>query len=279
MVVIEQQETNGTQSLRQLQKDLRNAARTLSDAEARYLVDAYYTIQDYRKASNNQMRALAESEEPNETIQYFAGEYERLELQIKRVLDSYTDSLPIGRWAKSITGIGPVIAAGLIAHIDIHKAPTVGHIWNFAGLNPGVTWEKGQKRPWNAELKTLCWKVGESFVKNKSRPTDVYGKLYDQRKAYEIERNESGELADQAAAALERKKIGQATDAYKHYAGGKLPPAQIHARATRWTVKLFLSHFHAVWYELTFGQKPAAPYAIAQLGHAHLLEPPNWPVD
>lgn len=56
----------------------------------------------------------------------------------------------------SIHGIGPVISAGLLAHIDIHRAVTVGHIWRFAGLDPSVKWLKKTKRPWNAGLKVLC---------------------------------------------------------------------------------------------------------------------------
>jgi hypothetical protein len=40
----------------------------------------------------------------------------------------------------SIKGIGPVIAAGLLANIDITKAPTAGHIWRFAGLDPSSKW-------------------------------------------------------------------------------------------------------------------------------------------
>jgi hypothetical protein len=44
----------------------------------------------------------------------------------------------------------------LLARIDIVKAPTAGHIWRYAGLDPTVRWNKGEKRPWNAGLKVLC---------------------------------------------------------------------------------------------------------------------------
>ena len=71
----------------------------------------------------------------------------------------------IGPWAMATIGVGPVICAGVIARIDIHRAPTVGHIWRFAGLDPTQKWEKGKKRPWNTDLKRICWLLGESFVK------------------------------------------------------------------------------------------------------------------
>ena len=111
-------------------------------------------------------------------------------------------------------GTGPrlwalAIAAGFLAHIDIERAPTVGHIWRFAGLDPTQKWEKKTKRPWNADLKTLCWKLGESFVKVKGNENDIYGKVYEARKAQEVLRNEAGELADQAADVLKNKRIGK----------------------------------------------------------------------
>ena len=261
--------------LLRLTKDIKDAARTLSPNEARYLVDAYYQMQEHRKAASNQVRSLDAAGEPNTTISWFSTEYVRLEASLKKVLDVYSDAHPVGAWAKSITGIGPVIAAGLLAHIDITKAPTVGHIWSFAGLNPTSTWGKGEKRPWNADLKVLCWKIGQSFVKVSNNPNDIYGHLYAQRKMYEIERNEVGLLADQAELALSRKRIGKDTVAYKSYVTGKLPPAHIDARARRWVVKLFLAHFHEVSYFETYGTLPPAPYSFAVLDHVHRIEVPN----
>ena len=63
------------------------------------------------------------------------------------------------RWARSIYGIWPVLAAGLLAHIDIEQAPTVGHIWSFAGLDPTKKWQPKTTRPWNAArvMNTATW--------------------------------------------------------------------------------------------------------------------------
>lgn len=257
-----------------LNRDLRQAAKTLTPDEARYLVDSYYTIQEYRKSTGNQVRALSESEEPSGVLEWFFTQHRELEANIKKVLDIYIEQHPIGKWLKSITGIGPVIAAGLLAHIDINKAPTVGHIWSYAGLNPNQKWEKGKKRPWNAKLKTLCWKIGESFVKTQNRDSDIYGHIYVKRKQIEVERNEAGLFAEQAAQILKTKKIGKDTEAYKWYSQGMLPPAHIHARAKRYAVKLFLSHLHEFWYEHEFNEKPPLPYPIAIQGHAHKIDRP-----
>jgi hypothetical protein len=268
----------GLEAVTRLSRDLKKAAQTLSPDEARYLVDHYYQMQGDRIRAMNQVRALIGSEEPHQTIAWLADNAGVLERSIAGALDAYSKASVVGRWARSICGIGPVIAAGLLAHIDITKAPTAGHIWRFAGLDPTVSWEKGKKRPWNASLKRLTWLIGESFVKVSTNDADIYGHLYVARKAYEQHRNDAGELADQAAAKLEKFRIGKTTDAYAHYAMGKLPPGHIHARAKRWAVKVFLSNFHAVAYRDHFGVDAPKPYILTKEGgHAHEIVCPNWP--
>jgi hypothetical protein len=263
--------------VRKLGRDMGNAASTLTATEARYLVDSYYGMQDGRIRANNQIRALTASGEPHESIAWLSTESRVLEESVKRALDSYSANHPVGKRMRTVTGVGPVISAGLLAHIDITRAPTAGAIWRYAGLDPTSEWKKGQKRPHNASLKTLCWKLGESFVKVCNNKDAVYGKLYQERKEAEIVQNEAGAFADQAAAKLEKFNIGKTTDAYKAYSVGKLPPAHIHARAKRVAVKMFLSHLHEVWYEIEFGKKAPVPYVFefADKEHVHKIEP-NW---
>lgn len=270
-----------SQSVARLSRDLVQATQTLTPDEVRFLVDAYYTIQEDRIRSGNQVLALSapiegstgapKQPEPNSVLLWLQDQSRVLENQIKRALDQYSDAQPLGRWARDVHGIGPVIAAGLLAHIDISKAPTVGHIWRFSGLDPTCQWEKGEKRPWNTRLKTLCWKIGESFVKVSGNPDAFYGQIYKQRKELETANNAAGKYADQAAAKLEKFKIGKSTEAYKHYSNGKLPPAHIHARAKRYAVKLFLAHYHEQGFILLHHQKPPLPYPIAHLGHVHKI--------
>lgn len=263
------------ESVERLTKDLKAAAVTLSDTEARFLVDYYYMAQENRKRTDNQVRALNTSGEPHAVIAWLAKQDATLEKQVARALGAYVENRgPAAAWCLSQVGIGPIITAGLFAHIDIEKAPTAGHIWAFAGLT-GRVWEKGQRRPWNAALKTLVWKLTESMVKVSGNPEAYYGQIYVERKAKEIERNESGELKDQAAAALAARNFGKETKAREFYEKGMLPPAHVHARAKRWTGKLFLSHMHEVMYFVHFGRLPPRPYAIEHLGHAHYLSPPG----
>jgi hypothetical protein len=356
-------------AVKRLDKDLRKASRTLDRAEARYMVKTYYQIQEIRKASDNQQKALEKSGKPHETLAWLFAQQETLELQIKAALMAWTDSNPISAWAKSIVGIGPVIAAGLAAHIDINKAQTAGHIWRFAGLVEGQQWlgkakadavvskllTDGQtlpqiietvsqqmgcraetllkwattgkdgkvhkltqesvrracaRRPWNDGLRTLCWKIGESFMKVSNRDGDFYGQIYKQRKALEIARNDSGQLSDQAVKKLDKFNIGKTTDAWPWYAGcypagttamwsalidederrkfldsvrrkagegqKMLSPGHIQSRAKRYAVKFFLSHYQHVAFVMEFGKMPPKPFVIEHLGHVDLINPPNF---
>jgi len=257
-----------------LSDSIRRQAATLSTQEVRFIVDNYYQNQENRKRGANQVRALTESGEPKDLTNFFASIENFAELKAKQMLQAYAEGNAISQWAMSIRGIGPVIAAGLAAHIDITKAPTAGAIWRFAGLDPTSEWKSKELRPWNAKLKTLAWKIGESFVKVQNHEEDIYGKVYAERKLLEIERNEAGLFADQAA--IKATQVGKGTEAYKHYSKGKLSPGHIQSRAKRYAVKLFLAHYHHVAYKLHYGEEPPKPYVIDHLNHTHFIKPPNF---
>ncbi len=260
-------------AIQRLSRDLARAGATMSEDEARFLVDGYYIIQETRKRTNNQVRAM--KAEPHTLIVWLGEQSETLEGQIRRALEAYSSAHDVGQWMTSIYGIGPVISAGLLAHIQIDEAPTVGHIWRYAGLDPTSVWGKGEKRPWNASLKTLCWKIGQSFMKFSNQEECVYGALYRRRKEEEVLRNDTGGNFERARADFENNRYKKTTDAYKAVKDGKLPDAQVDARARRAVVKLFLSHLHTVWWFHQHHELPASPYAIAHLGHAHFIPIPN----
>lgn len=264
------------ESIDRLTRDLKNAAITLSEHEVRFLVDAYYAMQRDRIRGAHQARTLEKSDEPHAVLMWLTDQRGTLEKQVARALDAYSASQPAGQWARSIVGIGPIISSGLIANIDIRKAPTVGHIWRYAGQDPTMIWEKGKKRPWNGSLKRLCWIIGESFVKVSSNDRDVYGQIYLKRKEYEALKNDAGDYAEQANNALTQKNYRDDTKAKAVYMTGKLPPGHLHARAKRYAVKIFLSHLHHVMFELQFNEKPPRPFIIEHGGHTHFMEPPNW---
>jgi hypothetical protein len=301
-----------------LPRDLRAASTLLGREEARYLVDTYYQIQEFRKATNNQARSMVDpesgEEQPHATLAFFGDQFDFLEKNIAKALDTYSAAQPMGEWARAVKGIGPVIAAGLLAHLDELPPETVGHWWSFAGLVPNIKWEKGQKRPYNARLKVLCWKIGDSFVKvSTGEKAGFYGKLYRQRKEYEVKRDESvrevpgpgwyevpawkdtrnpelqhvnqeavqigdkwfvGGCARAAAETMEKRKIQDAATR-KVYLSGHLPPGRLDLRARRWAVQLFLAHYHDEAYRQAYHKEPPLPYPIAHLGHTDVIKPPH----
>ncbi len=221
-------------------RDVRNLTESLDQASARKIVDAYYTLQENRMAFAAQTRELEKQGSPHELVALLYDGLYRMEKALKAPLQQFAGSTVEGKWALEQYGIGPVLAAGLLAHIDITKAPTAGSVWRYAGLDPTQTWEKGQKRPFNAELKTLCWKIGQSFMKFSGKEDCFYGQLYKQDKARRIEKNNAGDYSDFAKSILEKKnfKVNQTRAKLET---GKLSDAQIDAQALRFAVKIFLT--------------------------------------
>ncbi|OHB78648.1 MAG: hypothetical protein A2W31_15275, partial [Planctomycetes bacterium RBG_16_64_10] len=259
-----------TEPFVRLSKDMKQASRTLRKQEARWLVDIYYQIQNDRMRSAAQARTCEEAGEPNRLLDWVFESMKRFEGAIRSALGEFAKTYQVGQWMQAQVGIGPVLSAALLAHIDIRKAPTVGHIWRFAGLDPTCKWEKGKKRPWNAQLKSICaFRLGECFVKTQNHERSYYGKLFAQKKATLTEANARGDYTAQAAAELARlaadkglaKKMAD-TQRKKHWEAGHLAPANIHDRARRWAVKLFLSHLHHVMYHEWHEKDPPAPYVF-----------------
>lgn len=128
------------------------------------------------------------------------------------------------------------------------------------------------KPPYNIKLKVLMWKIGESFVKVSNRGS-MYGELYKERKEYETRKNENLEYKDQAAKALRAKNYSKNSIAYSYYIKGMLPPAQIAARAKRWTVKIFVEHVFEAMYIYENGELPPMVFPISRLGHVDYIKP------
>jgi hypothetical protein len=266
------------ETMYRLTRDLTQAARVMGPREARYLVSAYYTSQDNRKRADNQRRSMDKAaaaggqQQPHLLIDWLFEQARLTEGQIKRALDHYTQGHLMGEWMRQIVGIGPVISAGILANLETPR-PTVGRIYAFAGIagEGQKVWKAGEQRPYNVQLKTLCWHAGQSFMKFSARPDCFYGHFYRERKAFEQRMSDTGQRRDLAA--LMVKKVGPKTEAFQHYSAGRLPPSQIDGRARRYAVKLFLSHMNEIWLE-KLGLPAAAPFAIARLHHADYIAPP-----
>jgi hypothetical protein len=243
----------------------------LHSAEISEAVELYYDAQKLRIMHSNKEFSEGESQLGS----WFALWLELGEKLIIRKLTKWVlsdDSPSEAKWAYDQYGIGPVLAAGLSAHIKPEKADSVSAVWKFAGLAPGFDHKvKGQALPYNARLKVLCWKIGESFVKVSGKEEAVYGQLYVQFKKEEVQKNDTGRYKEAAERELANKKFSD-NATKKRLLEGKLSDGHLHSRAKRRAVKLFLSHYYMKGRE-SRGLPVREPYAIAIQGHDGLIEP------
>jgi hypothetical protein len=241
------------------------AAYQLKAADIADVVELYYDCQNLREMHANRQRTEGE----NDLTEWFYKWLHLGENVIKGKLQKWVesdDSPPETKWAYAQIGIGPVIAAGLAAHIDVKKAPTISSLWKFAGQAPGFDRKvKGTKLPYNAKLKNLVWKLEESFVKVSGKEGATYGRLYAEFKAEETRRNDEGRNAEAASLQLKTKRYSK-PEAKKTLESGKLTDGHVHNRAKRRVAKIFLSHYWLKGREAG-GLPVRKPYPIGVLGH------------
>ena len=277
---------------------LRANSKGLTREAARSLVRTYYQMQKTRILLGNRASALQRAELNSDHLNGIADMFMELEKEVAVWLDAFSGSHPVGVWARGQYGVGPVLAAGLLAALDMEKTPYVSSFWALCGLDPTKVWEKGKKAPHNPELKALCWKLGESFVKVSNNENAFYSKVYADRKLYEWAKNLRGEYADLVG--KRNYTYGDDTESYKwtsgqykgvvnHFEGNytpifagaaaervaMIPPQAIHSRAKRYAVKLFLSHFWQKSFEHAYpGKEAPHPWVTTYGGHSHIIPPP-----
>lgn len=262
---------------RKLGRDLREAVNRLRPREVRYLVDLYIVSQKQRVRTGNQLAAAEKLGEPMSVLQVFHEQYGTVEDNLEKVLARWVKRLakdnPFVEWLLSVRGIGPVLASGIIAHVDIGRCNTVGKLWRYAGYDPTCEWKPGQVRPWNASLKRICYLIGTSFVRLGSQP---YESIYRHEKERRTLLNEKGAYAERAGELLRRFPRHKQMAIFKQ---GKLTPSIIDAQARRKAVKIFLSHLHTVWWWCEYGELPPVPWVFVHAKHTDYIPPPNLDVN
>lgn len=260
-----------------LARDIKRQLERMPHMEVRYLYWLYQSFQQERIACGNRIRIIREKGGTPLIMEHFFTQFEELERSIANALTTWVKSEPVyTQWLSKIRGIGPIIAAGLIAYVRPEYSRTAGSIWRYAGIDVGPLDELASTK-YSRTFQRICWIVGKSFIYTKPQNPETksfYYDMYLRRKKYEAERNERGDYSAQALEQLKRFNYRRNTVAYRYYSKGKLPPAHIHARAIRWTVKLFLSHLAHVTYELAYNEPPPAPYMIAIKGHSGYIGVP-----
>ncbi len=113
---------------------------------------------------------------------------------------------------------------------------------------------RGQVANRNSTLKTLCWKIGDSFNKISGPYQRILNKFKEQDRKKHPE-------------PVKTDKKDRDGKAIRKYSDG-----HIHERAKRRTVKLFLSHLWLVWRE-SEGLPTREPYVKEYMGHSNITDP------
>lgn len=205
------------------------------DKQIEFLIRQYYQIQEHRLAFGNQVMQLRKSEQESGDHTAYFDRLHGIEKDIAKNLLSVFKKDKMYVWLKAVKGIGPVLGCALLTFIDITKAQHASSLWKYCGLAPGQRRKKGEKLDYSPFMKTICWKIGESFIKSKGR----FRKVYDTSKAYYQVQHP------------EQVKEGKRTLYTKGH---------IHAMSRRRAVKLFLSEFWAEWRTLE-GLPVSEPFA------------------
>ena len=187
-----------------------------------------------------------------ERLWQLANETEKIEKMYKMLMEQYISKEPIWyMWLSKIKGISLVLASNLIKNFGYcEKYRYVSSLWRHCGLDPegAKGWRHGEKIHYNPRLKTLAWKIADSFVKQRTQP---YRGIYDNEKQRQISLMENG--AENKPQNLKHADL----------------------RARRKMVKVFLQHYFVV--ARTLKNLPLSkPYAFDRLGHSHYVPPPHF---
>jgi len=186
-------------------------------SELRKLTDYYKKAQKIRISTEHYLRSYNRLEliPPKVTIEMLT-QSKQLEKICKKEIIKYfkikENQIPIYKWLISIKDISNILAAQLLANIDIKKTPGITNLWSYAGLKPGDNKKKGNKCNWNHTLKNICYLISDGFVKQR---TPKYRNAYDKEKEKQLK--------------------------------NELPKGHADNRARRKAVKIFLKDLYLQW--------------------------------
>lgn len=253
---------------------MRERMERLKHPRLRILVESYYDIQKLRIATSNRLSMYGKLDvlTPIQAakLQEIVSDLKADEGKLLGQIHDELKAIPVWQWLKTVKGIGPAMAGGLVGWIDdISKSPHPSSLWRYAGLHveegKAPRRKRGEKAPWSWRLKTHMWKVVKQLLQ---AGNPFYRGYYDQYKAYEVGKCEHGGLRIVPSASLPTK------GGKKYEPEGVISVGHVDNRAKRKVAKLLLAHVWHVWREME--GLPTGPAYAAKLGH-EVVPPPNWP--
>jgi hypothetical protein len=179
-------------------------------------------------------------------------ETKQIEQRYKTLMNDYLLVEPLWyMWLGKIRGISSILGSNLMKNFGYCETyEYVSSLWRHCGLDPDGAKgrKKGEKIHYNPKLKTLAWKISDSFIKQR---TPVYRDIYDSEKARQL--------------------------SLKEHEAENAPKSLLHAdlRARRKMVKIFLQHYWLVGRHIK--KLPLSkPYPQDKMGHKHYIPPPFY---
>jgi len=193
-------------------------------------------------------------------------------------------------WLNGIRGISGNLAAKLLALID-YPAPfpgshpehcaTISKLRAYAGygLHDGEIDrpKSGNKLPYNKQLKSVCFQIGDQFIRQQTPPyvDAYYAEKERQRRLHPAPVcNKCGGEGIQKGQSWRCGECGQKAGVNGRGWGLNYTPMHVHRMAMRKMIKIFLSHVWLKWREFE-GLPLTKSYEEAILGHTNIIEPPN----
>lgn len=231
-------------------------------------------IQKTRIAFQQRLLAIDQDRDTADPYTYdmltrYKERFEALEKEVEQDIISIASDIPIIQEASKVKGVGLILAAKVVAMVDIERAQHVSSLWRFAGLavtpvcsecgeiqpngaqfcsscggkiiHKADRPRKGQKLPYNARLKVYCFQQATSFLRSNS----PYRAIYDQsREYYDANRPD-------------------------------WPKARKHYAALRKMLKVYLQHLWVIWRDME-GLPVTKPYSHEKQDHHSYLKPTEF---
>jgi len=201
-----------------------------------------------------------------EKLYSISTETKKTENNYKGLMDQYLAQEKLWYlWLEKIKGISSVLGSNLLKNFGYcENYRYVSSLRRHTGFDPDGAKgrKKGELISYNPKLKTLMWKIADSFVKQR---TPVYRKIYDNVK---IAEHRLMDKYGKGVVISDFKNNGEKATC-KNDKHGDL-------RARRRTVQIFQEHYWVIGRKMK-GLPITDPYPIDKLGHTHYIPPPFDP--
>lgn len=230
------------------------------------LVNAALAIEKLRVASEVRQSHLKRQDKTDPET----DELHRRLLEFEKYVDARVAALieahPAYPWFSRVKGVGRENIAKVVGLIDIQEANTVSSLWKFAGFAPvngkAEKRQKGAKLHYNAQLRSMSWRLANSLLKARGK---FYQYYLEQKDKYQQRFQHEGKQIVPASRLPEN-------EGKRYEPDNIISKGHIHNMALRKMIKLFLALLWVTWREAE-GLPTRSPYPLEYLGHNHQITP------